>query len=127
MARKGPWEAQGCILNRRMTSKASEAGKRFLGPLNAKLCFCLLVCHQSGECQQSALKALCCNPIYHNPLSHRVASNTRLNGVSAARRKCGKPPAFTTSPIFFSPACAPRAMPTSCDSEAGVQIIVDAP
>src|SRR5271157_2560740 len=51
MARKGPWEAQGCILNRRMTSKASEAGKRFLGPLDAKLCFCLLACHQSGECQ----------------------------------------------------------------------------
>ncbi len=52
--------------------------------------------------------------------AHGRASNTRLNGVSAARRKRVKPPAATTSPIRASPACAPSASPTSCDSDAGV-------
>src|SRR6476660_9691362 len=46
---------------------------------------------------------------------HRRASNTRLNGVCAARRKRVKPPAMTTSRIFASPACAPSASPTSWD------------
>ena len=49
------------------------------------------------------------------------ASYTMLNGVSAARRKRVKPPALTTSRIRASPACAPSASPTSCDSDAGVQ------
>jgi hypothetical protein len=62
----------------------------------------------------------------HKPLFYRLASNTTLNGVSAARRKWWKPPDFTTSPMRFSPACAPSARPTSCDSEAGVQIMVEA-
>src|ERR1700683_1128313 len=52
---------------------------------------------------------------------HGRASNTRLNGVSAARRKRVKPAAVTTSRILASPAWAPSASPTSCDSEAGVR------
>ena len=58
---------------------------------------------------------------------HGRASNTRLKGVSAARRKRLKPPAATTSPIRASPAWAPRASPTSCDSDAGVQRNVEKP
>jgi hypothetical protein len=56
---------------------------------------------------------------------HGRVSNTRLKGVSAARRKCVKPPASTTSRMRASPACAPRARPTSCESEAGVQSRVE--
>ncbi|RZU41338.1 hypothetical protein BDD14_2854 [Edaphobacter modestus] len=59
-------------------------------------------------------------------LFYARASNTRLKGVSAARRKLLKPPEETTSRIRASPACAPRARPTSCEREAGVQIMVDA-
>ncbi len=51
---------------------------------------------------------------------HGRASNTRLNGVSATRRNRVKPAASTTSRIRASPACAPSASPTSCESEAGV-------
>ena len=44
----------------------------------------------------------------HAPLAdrspHGRASNTRLNGVSAARRKRVNPPPATTSPIRASPA-----------------------
>ena len=54
-----------------------------------------------------------------------LASYTMLKGVSAARRKRVKPPALTTSRIRASPACAPSASPTSCDSEAGVQRSVE--
>jgi len=54
------------------------------------------------------------------------ASYTRLNGVSAARRKRVNPALDTTSRIRFSPACAPNAAPTSWASDAGVQIIVEA-
>src|SRR5579862_10027748 len=43
-----------------------------------------------------------------------------LNRVSVARRKRVSPPATTTSRIRASPACAPSANPTSCDSDAGV-------
>ena len=50
-----------------------------------------------------------------------------LNGVCVARRKCEKPPVVTTSRKRFSPAWAPSASPTSCESEAGVQSSVDAP
>src|ERR1700733_2740233 len=53
------------------------------------------------------------------------ASNTMLNGVSAARRKRVKPAAVTTSLIRASPAWAPSASPTSCDSEAGVHSSVE--
>ena len=55
------------------------------------------------------------------PTRHGRASSTRLNGVSAARRKRVKPPAVTTSRSRASPACAPSASPTSCASDAGVQ------
>ena len=43
--------------------------------------------------------------------SQGLASYTILNGVCVARLKCLKPPAMTTSRIFVSPACAPRAGP----------------
>ena len=49
-----------------------------------------------------------------------------LNGVSVARRTEANPPAVMTSRSFASPACAPSAAPTSCDSEVGTQIIVEA-
>ena len=53
------------------------------------------------------------------------ASRTMLKGVSAARRTLEKPPFWMTSRSFVSPACAPRAAPTSCDSEVGTQIMVE--
>ena len=55
------------------------------------------------------------------------ASYTRLNGVSAARRKRVKPPVWTTSRIRASPACAPSASPTSWDNDAGVHSRVENP
>jgi hypothetical protein len=58
---------------------------------------------------------------------YNLASNIKLNGVCVALRKRLKPPAAITSPSRFSPACAPKARPTSCDSDAGVQRRVDAP
>jgi hypothetical protein len=42
-----------------------------------------------------------------------------LNGLAVAFRQREKPPARTTSDSRFSPACAPRAAPTSWLSEAG--------
>src|SRR5580692_60925 len=53
------------------------------------------------------------------------ASNTRLNGVCAARRNLEKPPSLTTERRRPSPACAPRHRPTSCEREAGVQMNVE--
>jgi len=53
------------------------------------------------------------------------ASKTRLNGVWAARRKCVKPASMITARNRASPACAPRAVPTSCASEAWVHTNVD--
>jgi hypothetical protein len=61
-----------------------------------------------------------------NVQRYGLASNTRLNGVSDARRNRVNPPAVTTSRIRASPACAPRPRPTSCESEAGTQIIAEA-
>ncbi len=58
--------------------------------------------------------------------NHGRASNTRLKGVSAARRKRLKPADVTTLRMRSSPACAPSAAPTSWAIEAGVQIIVEA-
>ena len=55
------------------------------------------------------------------------ASYTMLNGVWATRRKLVKPPALMTSPIVASPACAPSASPSSCDSDAGVHSSVENP
>ena len=54
------------------------------------------------------------------------ASRIMLNGVSVARRILVKPPVVMTSRSLASPACAPSAVPTSCDSEVGIQIIVEA-
>src|SRR5882757_1112938 len=51
-----------------------------------------------------------------------LASSTMLKGVSAARRTRLKPPSMMTFLRRASPACAPSARPTSCASEAGVQI-----
>lgn len=53
------------------------------------------------------------------------ASKTRLNGVSAARRNRLNPAVPMTSAIRASPACAPRASPTSCDRDAGVHSSVE--
>src|ERR1700735_4938820 len=53
------------------------------------------------------------------------ASDTVLSGVSAARRNRVKPAAVTTSLILASPAWAPSASPTSCESEAGVHSSVE--
>ena len=55
------------------------------------------------------------------------ASYTWLNGVSATRRKRVNPPASTTSRMRASPAWAPRASPTSCESDAGVHSRVENP
>src|SRR5205814_6981096 len=60
-------------------------------------------------------------------LGQGLASKTRLNGVSAARRKREKPLPTTTSRIRASPAWAPSASPTSCDSDAGVHKSVEKP
>ena len=54
------------------------------------------------------------------------ASRMMLKGVSVALRSELNPPSVTTSRNRTSPACAPKAMPTSCASDAGVQIIFDA-
>jgi hypothetical protein len=53
------------------------------------------------------------------------ASRIMLKGVSVARRTLRKPPPVITSRSFASPACAPSAAPTSCDSEVGTQIMVE--
>ncbi len=63
-------------------------------------------------------------PQFAKPLYAR-ASRIMLNGVSAALRTVPNPPAVITSRSFASPACAPSAAPTSCDSEVGTQIIVE--
>jgi len=53
------------------------------------------------------------------------ASSTRLNGVSAARRKRVKPPSRATRRKRPSPACAPKAMPSAA-MELGTHSNVDA-
>ena len=55
------------------------------------------------------------------PSDYARASSTMLNGVSAARRTREKPASFRIFDRRPSPACAPSANPTSCESEAGVQ------
>ena len=59
-------------------------------------------------------------------LLYARASSTMLKGVSAARRTRENPAAFNIFDIRPSPACAPSANPTSCESEAGVHNIVEA-
>src|SRR2546429_690197 len=53
------------------------------------------------------------------------ASRIMLNGVSAARLTLWNPPAVITSRRRASPACAPSAARTSCDSEVGTHPIVE--
>jgi hypothetical protein len=53
--------------------------------------------------------------------AHTLASMMRFIGVWAARRKWRKPASSKMVRSFASPAWAPRAAPTSCDSELGVQ------
>ena len=45
-------------------------------------------------------------------LSQGRASNTMLNGVSAALRTRSNPPSLMTDDSFAKPACAPSAAPT---------------
>ena len=59
------------------------------------------------------------------PPNYVLASYTILKGVSVARRKRLNPADRTTSSIRFSPACAPRHRPTSCDREHGVHSRVE--
>ena len=59
--------------------------------------------------------------------SYGRASSTMLKGPCAARRTWRKPPpSFSTSVNFASPAWAPRPSPTSCASDVGTQIMVEA-
>src|SRR3954452_11758180 len=53
--------------------------------------------------------------------AHALASMMRFIGVWAARRKWRKPASSKVARSFASPAWAPRAAPTSCESELGVQ------
>jgi hypothetical protein len=53
--------------------------------------------------------------------AHALASMMRFMGVWAARRNWRKPASSKMARSFASPAWAPRAAPTSCDSELGVQ------
>src|ERR1700737_763664 len=64
---------------------------------------------------------------YSRGFSYGRASRIILNGVSAARRIRVNPPFERTSLKRASPACAPRARPTSWLSEPGVHIIVENP
>jgi hypothetical protein len=59
--------------------------------------------------------------------NYGLASSTRLNGVSVARRKRVNPPSVITSRSRDSPAWAPSARPTSWSREAGVHTSVEAP
>jgi hypothetical protein len=60
-----------------------------------------------------------------NASSGGLASNTTLNGVSATRANELNPASITTSLMGDSPACAPRASPTSCDKEHEVHCSVE--
>ena len=67
------------------------------------------------------------NAIVAAPLAgYGLTSNTRLKGVSVARRKRVKPAFSATSRSLASPAWAPRAKPTSWLCDAGVHTMVDA-
>jgi hypothetical protein len=59
------------------------------------------------------------------PRDYGRASRIMLNAVSVARLTWRKPPAVMTSRNLVSPACAPSAAPTSCDSDVGTQPMVE--
>jgi hypothetical protein len=63
----------------------------------------------------------------YEQLPYGRASRIMLNGVSVARRIRVNSPLARTSLRRRSPACAPRARPTSWLSEAGVHTIVEKP
>lgn len=63
----------------------------------------------------------------HRRRRYARASRIKLNGVSATRRTRLKPASPSTSRRRASPAWAPRAVPTSCESEAGVHSSVEKP
>src|SRR5690606_41939455 len=60
------------------------------------------------------------------PIYQRRASKIRLNGVSAARRKCVKPALRNTSASRASPACAPSTRWPPSEIACAQQIVVDA-
>ena len=70
---------------------------------------------------ESALAAMGATPMA------LLASRTRLNGVSVARRTRVNPASRSTSARRGSPACAPSPRPTSCASDAGVHTTVEKP
>jgi hypothetical protein len=59
--------------------------------------------------------------------NHRRTSQIRLNGVSAAFRKCVNPALRNTSASRRGPACAPKTSPPPSDIACAQQITVDAP
>lgn len=63
---------------------------------------------------------------HQNVAAQKVSSRIRFTGVSAARRSFENPASCATLRRRFSPACAPRPSPTSCDSEFGVHAMADA-
>lgn len=78
--------------------------------------------------QQNPFRRAVCLEAHEEKLAgcYLRASSTRLNGVSVARRKREKPASAKTCLSRRSPACAPSPSFTSCDSELGVQMQVDA-
>lgn len=55
-----------------------------------------------------------------------LTSRIKLNGVALARRNLRKPAFLNTSASRASPAWAPRAVPTSSESECAQQSVVEA-
>ncbi len=68
-----------------------------------------------GDCNHTPT-----DPSHTMLVGYGLASSTRLNGVSVARRKRPNPASDMTSPSRASPAWAPSPSPTSCASELGV-------
>lgn len=81
----------------------------------------------SGQSRNITLLAIAMPRSAVTCAGYGLASNTMLKGVSLTRRKRVMPAAVTTSRILASPAWAPRASPTSCDSDAGVHSRVEKP
>jgi hypothetical protein len=101
----------------------SSAGerRRHNNELRLQRCFCCVHGPSDG-----CLRARCSLRRYEL-LPYGRASRIMLNGVSVARRIRVNSPLARTSLRRRSPACAPRARPTSWLSEAGVHTIVEKP
>src|SRR3982074_421380 len=111
-------------------------------PPPSPFCCCLLVCHPRRGSAVPCLNARVPHPSRilrwvgsqnsREPrrrcrrLFYPLASNTILNGVSAALRKCVNPPPRTTFSNLAGPACAPSPSPTSCASEQGTHTVAEA-